>query len=63
MLTEIDIFGVCVSPFAPHLLAAAPPFLACRWLLARTGLLAWTWHPALVELSLFILTLAVVAYV
>ena len=55
MLQEINLFGLCVSPVVVHLALAAPPFLACRWLLARTRLLSRLWHPALFELCLFII--------
>jgi len=62
MLQEINIFGVCLSPFTGHLLMAVAPFFACRWLLARFGLLSRLWHPALFELALFVSILSIVAY-
>jgi hypothetical protein len=62
MTQEINIFGVCLSPFIGHLLFAVVPFFACRSLLARLGLLSRIWHPALFELSLFVSILAIVAY-
>ncbi len=62
MLREINILGVFISPFAWHLLLALPPFLACRWLLARTGLLFKVWHTGLFELALYVLILSLVVY-
>jgi hypothetical protein len=62
MLQEINVFGVCLSPFIGHLLMAVAPFLICRWLLGRFGLLSQVWHPALFELSLFVSILSLVAY-
>lgn len=62
MLQEINLFGVCVSPFIIHLLLAAVLFFACRGALAHTGLLSRLWQPPLVELSLFVTLLTLVAY-
>jgi len=62
MPKEINIYGVCLSPFVGYLLAAIPPFFAARWLLARFNLLSRFWHPALFELSLFVSILTLVAY-
>lgn len=62
MPQELDILGVCVPPFVGHLVAALLLFLGCRWLLARSGLLARLWQPALVELSLFVVLLSAMAY-
>lgn len=62
MVQEINIFGVCLSPFVGHLLFAIVPFFACRWLLGRFGLLSRFWHPALFELALFVSILSIVAY-
>jgi hypothetical protein len=62
MVKEINIYGVCLSPFIGHLLAAIAPFYLCRWLLARAGLMSRLWHPPLFELSLFVSILTLVAY-
>ncbi|MGE5514511.1 MAG: DUF1656 domain-containing protein [Bacteroidota bacterium] len=60
MLKEIDLTGVYVAPIILYLLLATPLFLACRWLLARTGVLSFVWHPALFELALFGLILSLI---
>jgi hypothetical protein len=62
MLKEINIFGICLSPFLGHMLLVIPPFFALRWALARSGLLSQFWHPALLELSMFVFLLTLVAY-
>jgi hypothetical protein len=62
MLREIDIAGVCLSPFVLHLLETAVAFLVSRWLLARLGLISRLWHPALCELLLFVSILSAVGY-
>ncbi|PWV61239.1 DUF1656 domain-containing protein [Plasticicumulans acidivorans] len=62
MLKEINIFGIVFAPFAWHLLLALPPFLLCRWLLARRGWLFKVWHTGLFELALYIIILSLVVY-
>lgn len=62
MNKEAELAGVCFSPFIIELLLAAVVFFACRWLLARLGLLSRLWHLGLFELSLFILILSAVVY-
>lgn len=62
MVKEVELAGVCFSPFIVDLLVAAVAFFACRWVLARLGLLPWLWHLGLFELSLFILILCAVVY-
>lgn len=60
MYKEIDLTGVYVAPIILYLLIATPIFLACRWLLARFGVLSFVWHPALFEIALFCLILSLV---
>lgn len=62
MLHEIDLFGVYVSPFVIHMIAAAIPFFALRWLLARLGVLTRLGHTGLIELSLYVVVLSLVVY-
>jgi hypothetical protein len=59
MLKEVDLAGVYVAPIVVYLLLATPIFLVCRWVLARLGVLAFVWHPALFEIALFGLILAI----
>lgn len=62
MFKEANFAGVYFSSFILQLLVAAVPFFACRWLLARLGLLSRLWHLGLFELSLFVLVLGAVVY-
>jgi len=59
---EVELVGVCFSPFIVDLLLAAAAFFPCRWALARLGLLSRLWHLGLFEFSLFILILSAVVY-
>ncbi len=61
-IKEVDLAGVCFSPFVIDLLAAAAAFFLCRWVLARLGALSKLWHLGLFEISLFILILSAVVY-
>lgn len=54
MLTEFDLGGIYIAPFAANLMAAAPLFLALRWVLSRSGLLSRLWYLGLCEAALFI---------
>ena len=57
MLTEINLGGIYMAPFALHLLIAAVPFFALRWLLSRSGILSRAWYLALCELALYVVLL------
>lgn len=57
MLTEINVDGIYIAPFALHLLMAVPPFLVLRWVLSRTGVLSRLWYLALCEVCLFVVVL------
>lgn len=52
MLTEVDLFGVYVSPYAVILVAVWASVLALRTMLARLGVLRRAWHPALLTFSM-----------
>ena len=55
-LTEIDVFGVYVSPYAVLLVAIWAVVFALRVVLTRLGILIHAWHPALLVFSLFAAT-------
>ena len=59
MISELDIFGGLVAPIVAYALLALPPMLVLRWLLARLGFFRLVWHPALFEVSLFLIILSV----
>ncbi len=55
MIAELDIFGVLVAPIVAYALLAIPLLLVLRWGLARLGVFRLVWHPALVEVSLYLI--------
>ncbi|MEI9984961.1 MAG: DUF1656 domain-containing protein [Aliidongia sp.] len=58
MIAELDIFGVLIAPIVAYALLAIPVFLVLRWILARVGIWRHAWHPALFELSLYLIILS-----
>lgn len=55
-LTEIDVFGVYVSPYALILLATWAFTFALRIVLTRLGPLMHAWNPALLMFAIFVAT-------
>ena len=53
--SEINIFGVYVSPVSVILLAAFVLLLLLRRLADRSGLWRRMWHPALASLALYVM--------
>lgn len=60
MLKEIDLTGIYVGPIILYMLISIPIFLVVRLLLSRIGFLSFVWHPALFEIALFGIILALV---
>lgn len=58
MLDEVDIAGVLVAPISVYALVAALVITAVRFVLIRTGLLRRAWHPALLEVALYVSVLS-----
>jgi hypothetical protein len=58
MIAELDIFGVLVAPIVAYVLLAIPVLLLLRWALARLGFFRLVWHPALFEVSLYLIILS-----
>lgn len=58
MLSEVSVGGIYLPPLLLYGLAALPIFLVVRGLLARAGVLRLVWHPALVELAVLLLIVA-----
>lgn len=58
--SEINLFGVFVSPMAPMLLAAWLGLMGLRQLADCSGLTRRIWHPALANLSLLVIILSVI---
>ena len=57
---EIDVLGVYIAPIVPLMIVALLIMLALRWLALALGLFRWIWHPALFELSIYVIVLTVV---
>ncbi len=53
-LTEVNVFGVYVSPWAIVLLIVWGSVFLLRALLTRLSLLRLVWHPALLMFSVFV---------
>jgi protein AaeX len=58
MIAELDIFGVLVAPIVAYALLAIPVLLLLRWVLSRLGFFRFPWHPALFEVSLYLIILS-----
>jgi hypothetical protein len=58
MIAELDIFGVLVAPIVVYALLAIPVVVLLRWVLARLGFFSLIWHPALFEVSLYLIILS-----
>lgn len=57
---EIDVLGVYVAPIVPLMIVAFLITLVLRWLALALGVFRWIWHPALFELSVYLIVLTVV---
>jgi protein AaeX len=58
MIVELDLFGVLIAPIVAYALIALALLLALRWVLARLGFFRLVWHPALFEVSLYLIILS-----
>jgi len=63
MLKELNILGIYISPIFLHLLVAALPWLALRWLLTATRAYRFIWHPPLFNTALYIILLAATSHI
>ncbi len=61
MISEVNLFGVYVSPIVVDALVAIPLFVVLRWLLGKAGILRRVWHPALFQMSLYVCVVCVIA--
>ncbi len=57
----LDILGIYIPTLLAEALAALVATLILTRLLARLGFYRLAWHPALVNLSLFVIVLAAIA--
>ncbi len=58
MLSELPIAGVLLAPIVAYALLAAFLLAVIRFALGRTGLLRLAWHPALLEVALYVVLLS-----
>jgi len=56
-LRELDLAGVFLSPMVAYLLATAVFIGMMRLILRYSGAYRWIWHPALFDVSLFVIVL------
>ena len=63
MIGEISLYGLFVPPLLLLALAALAVSRLLNLVLARTGFYKLVWHPALFDLSLFVIVLGALAHV
>lgn len=52
MLSEFSLGGIYLPPFFVYACITLPIYLGVRFVLARSGVLRWVWHPGLFEFAL-----------
>lgn len=62
MIGEVSIYGLYVPPLLLLTLAALLVMRLLNLVLARTGLYRLVWHPALFDVSLFVIVLGALTY-
>jgi hypothetical protein len=62
MIGEISLYGLYLPPLLLLALAALAVSRLLNLVLARTGFYRLVWHPALFDLSLFVIVLGALAY-
>jgi hypothetical protein len=58
--SELNLFGVFVSPMSAMLLAAWLLLVALRRVANRLGLWRKVWHPALASLAVYVILLSLI---
>ena len=62
MIGEVSLFGLYVPPLLLLMLPALVVSRLLGFVFARTGFYRLVWHPALFDLSLFVIVLGSLAY-
>jgi hypothetical protein len=62
MIGEVSIYGLYVPPLLLLTLAALVVARLFNLVLAKTGFYRLVWHPALFDLSLFVIVLGALTY-
>ncbi|MGP5282607.1 DUF1656 domain-containing protein [Pseudomonas helleri] len=52
MLSEFSFAGIYLPPFFAYACFALPFYIGLRFVLARSGVLRWVWHPGLFEFAI-----------
>ncbi|GLK68428.1 DUF1656 domain-containing protein [Hansschlegelia plantiphila] len=60
MIKELDLFGVFAPPLLGYVAIAAVVWQPLRILLERVGFYRTIWHPALFNVSIYVVILAAV---
>jgi hypothetical protein len=63
MPSEIDLFGVIVSPFLVMVILTIPLHSLLKSLLSRKKIYQKVWHPPLFDIALYVILLCSLAYI
>lgn len=59
MLSEFSLAGIYLPPFFVYACIALPVYSGVRFVLARSGVLRWVWHPGLFEFAISLCVVSV----
>jgi hypothetical protein len=62
MFTEAQLDGILFAPIVLSCLLGAIVFVPLRFVLGRLGIFSAVWHPALFELSLYLIIIGAIIY-
>ena len=62
MFTEAQLGGILFAPIVLYCLLGAIVFVPVRFLLGRMRVFSAVWHPALFELSLYLIITGTIVY-
>ncbi|MFL6676377.1 MAG: DUF1656 domain-containing protein [Massilia sp.] len=62
MIGEVSLYGIYVPPLLLLTLPALVISSLFKFLLARTGFYRFVWHPALFDVSLFVIVLGSLSF-
>jgi hypothetical protein len=63
MLSEVNVGGIYMAPIVVYVGATIPLFMACRWVLGHLGILRNIWHPALLEMAVYVALLCLLVLI
>ncbi|WP_419758289.1 DUF1656 domain-containing protein [Acidisoma sp.] len=62
MFTEAQLAGILFAPIVLYCVLAAIVFVPIRFVLGRLRIFSAVWHPALFELSLYLIITGAIVY-